>query len=337
MIDNYINHIAMVLDGSTSMEAIERQLVAVADQQIAYLAQRSKETNQETRASLYVFGSDRQERNKIECHAYDKDVLRLPSLMGLYKPYGWTPLIDATLKAIDDLEKTATLYGDHSFLIYVLTDGMENRSLAKGAELKRRIEGLPTEWTLACFVPDQIGKREAKQFGFPDDNIAIWNPNAKGMDEVGATIRTATDSYFSMRSTGVRGTKGLFALNTGDLTKATVTSTLSCLTPGQYRLLKVDEDESISSFVERKTKRAYKLGEAYYQLTKKEKVQAQKGIAIFGKKDRKVYTGQNARQLLGLPGHEVKVEPAATPDFDIFIQSTSVNRRLVQGTKLLIL
>jgi len=41
--------------------------------------------------------------------------------------------------------------------------------------------------------------------------------------------------------------------------------------------------------------------------------------------------------LLGLPDYEVKVNPAATPDFTIFIQSTSVNRKLLADTNLLIL
>jgi hypothetical protein len=33
-----------------------------------------------------------------------------------------------SLKSLDDLEQTATLYGDHAFLAFVLTDGQENSS-----------------------------------------------------------------------------------------------------------------------------------------------------------------------------------------------------------------
>lgn len=331
MIDNYINHIAMVLDGSGSMQGLAKEVVEVADQQVAYLAKRSQETNQETRVSLYVF----EDRNKIICHAYDKDVLRLPSLAGLYRAKGQTPLIDATIKALDDLGQTATLYGDHSFLVYVLTDGQENASSAQPYDLSGRIDRLPAEWTLACFVPDQIGKREAKQFGFPGDNIAIWD-TTKGLKEVGETIRRTTDAYFKMRSSGGRGTKNLFSIDTDALKKTVVTRALQKLGPGQFRLLKVDRDEPIASFVESKTQRPYKLGEGFYQLTVPVKVQAQKEIALYHKKEHAVYRGDSARQLLGLPDYEVKVEPANTPDFDIFIQSTSVNRKLLAGTKLLL-
>jgi len=332
MIDNYINHIAMVLDGSGSMSGLARQVVEVADQQVAYLAKRSQETNQETRVSLYVF----EDRNQIVCHVYDKDVLRLPSLSGLYRVKGQTPLIDATIKAIDDLEQTATLYGDHSFLVYVLTDGEENASSAKPYDLSARIERLPEEWTLACFVPNQLSKREAKQFGFPAENIAIWD-TTKGLKEVGESIRRTTDAYFTMRSSGGRGTKNLFSIDAGALTKSVVKRELQKLGPGQFRIYAVKEDVPIADFIEAKTRRAYKLGEAFYQLTVPVKVQASKEIALYHKKEHAVYKGENARQLLGLPDCEVKVKPAETPDFDIFVQSTSVNRKLLAGTKLLLL
>ena len=332
MIDNYINHIAMVIDGSGSMLRHEQEVVTVADQQVAYLAERSKETGQETRVSLYVF----EDRLNIKCHAYDKDVLRLPSLKNLYHARGReTPLIQATLQAVRDLEKTATLYGDHSFLVYVLTDGQENTG-ASSLSLQQKIVGLPEEWTLACFVPDQLSKREAKQYGFPADNIAIWNTDA-GVSEIGDSIRQATDSYFTMRSTGTRGTKNLFTLNTGAVKKTAVSKALSKLGPGQFRLLPVKSDTPIAPFIEKATKRPYKIGEAFYQLTVPVKVQAQKEIALYHRKDHSVYRGSDARTLLGLPDYEVKVQPAECKDFDIFVQSTSVNRKLLAGTKLLLL
>lgn len=332
VVDNYINHIAMVIDGSGSMQRHSAEVVAVADQQVAYLAERSKETGQETRVSLYVF----EDRHNIRCHAYDKDVLRLPSLKKLYHACGVeTPLIHASLKAISDLEKTATIYGDHSFLVYVLTDGKENAG-GNPAALKLKIDNLPEEWTLACFVPDQLSKREAKQYGFPADNIAIWNTDA-GVSEIGDSIRQATDSYFTMRSTGTRGTKNLFTLNTGAVKKTVVSKALNKLGPGQFRLLPVKSDTAIAPFIEKATRRPYKIGEAYYQLTVPVKVQAAKEIALYHRKDHSVYKGAEARTILGLPAYEVKVQPAECKDFDIFIQSTSVNRKLLAGTRVLLL
>lgn len=332
MSQNYINHIALVLDESSSMERLAREVVKVADNQIAYLAQRSKELDQETRVTVYTFA----DHHKIRCVFYDKDVLRMPSLAGVYKPYGSTALVDATAKAIDDLAKTPELYGDHAFLVYVLTDGQENNSRTSGSALTKIIGGLADNWTVAAFVPDANGKFEAKKFGFPADNIAIWDTNAKGLAEVGETIRQTTETFMTNRAVGVRGSKNLF--NMAPVSKQAVQAVVTtALHPGQYRLAPVKADGPISAFVEDLTHRPYRLGEAYYQLSKTEKIQPQKSIAIFDKKTRAVYTGPEARRVLGLPNHEVKVKPDYNPDLEIFVQSTSVNRKLIAGTNLLLL
>ncbi|MEU3878202.1 hypothetical protein AB0E87_30690, partial [Streptomyces sp. NPDC029704] len=84
---NYINHVALVLDASSSMSHLSQKVVEVADQQIAYLARRSQELDQETRVTVYVFA------DKVECVIYDKDVLRMPSLKQLYRVGGMTALL----------------------------------------------------------------------------------------------------------------------------------------------------------------------------------------------------------------------------------------------------
>lgn len=331
MIQNYINHIALVIDASSSMGGLSSEVVKVADNQIAYLAQRSKELDQETRITVYVFN------DTTRCLIYDKDVLRMPSLAGQFRADGMTALIDASIKAIEDLSKTPELYGDHAFLVYVLTDGQENRSRAKPADIASKLNLLKDNWTVAVFVPDQNGKFEAKKFGFPADNIAIWDTTKKGFNEVGEQIRAATDAFMTARATGLRGSKNLFNLNVAAIDKSKVAAMLPKLHPGQYRIADVADKGRIDTFVEGFTKRAYKLGEAFYQLSKPEKVQPQKSVALYDVKSKAVYTGADARRLLGLPDHEVKVSPASHPDFLIFVQSTSVNRNLVPGTKLLIL
>jgi hypothetical protein len=80
-----------------------------------------------------------------------------------------------------------------------------------------------------------------------------------------------------------------------------------------------------------------KRGAAFYQLMKKEdEVQDYKQIVIRDKKSKVVYSGANARQMLGLPYNgTVKVVPGNHGTYDIFIQSTSVNRKLVKGTQVL--
>lgn len=329
--ENYINHIGLVLDASGSMSHLSSQVTKVADNQIAHLAKRSKELDQETRVTVYAF-----QQKTVDCLIFDKDVLRLPSIASLYKIGGQTNLIDATLKAIQDLEDTSTLYGEHAFLLYVLTDGEENYSFAKPDDLSKRIAKLEENWTVATFVPNQTGVHEAKKFGFPSQNIAVWDTTSKGLSEVGETIRRTTDTFMTGRSKGVRGYKNLFQVDVVGLNAANL-SGLDRRGPGQFRRLEVKREGPIAAFIEYETGRPYRLGEAYYQLTKPVTIQASKTIALYKRKEHTVYHGDGARKLIGLPDHDVKVNPATHPDFDIFVQSTSVNRKLVPGTHVLML
>jgi hypothetical protein len=332
MSENYINHIALVLDASGSMNHIAREVIKVADAQIAYLARRSKELDQETRVSVYVFSSH------VRCVIYDKDVLRLPSIASHYRVSGNTALIDATLKSQSDLALTPEIYGDHAFLTYVLTDGEENSSRSGPEDLLRYMITLPDHWTVAVLVPDQRGKFEAKKFGFPADNIAVWDSTTvNGVVEVGETIRRATDNYMIARASGVRGSRSLFSTSPDALNSKTVKAAkLKPIASNGYKMLSVDERAPIREWVQRQGIE-FRLGIAFYQLTKTESIQAQKNIAILNRKTGKVYTGAQARDLLGLPQMEVRVKPDFNPDFDVFVQSTSVNRMLVPGTKLLVI
>lgn len=328
---NYINHIALVLDSSASMGYHANRLIEVADQQIAHLAQRSKDLDQETRVSVYTFN------NQVKCVTYDKDVLRLPSLREHYHPNGMTALVDATLLAIRDLKHTWEGYGEHAFLIYILTDGQENYSQANWRSLPDTFSFLPDHWTVACLVPDQLAKAEVKKFGFPADNVALWDAtSATGVIEAGATIRQATERFMTARAQGVRGTQALFSTGADAVNASTVKSNLTPLTRESYVLVPVPQTSVIKQFVQ-DCGYHYRVGCAYYQLMKSETIQPQKSIAIVERGTDKVYTGPDARALIGLPDLTVRVKPDHNPQYDVFVQSTSVNRKLLPGTRLLML
>ncbi|MEW9521958.1 VWA domain-containing protein [Streptomyces tubercidicus] len=340
---NYINHVALVLDASSSMSHLSRKVVEVADQQIAYLARRSKELDQETRVTVYVFA------DKVECVIYDKDVLRMPSLKQLYRVGGMTALLAATLKSQRELAQTAQLYGDHSFLTFVLTDGQENashrcvdaptgdpRELVQG--VVRMVETQEDNWTLAVLVPDQMGKREAMQCGFPKDNIAIWDATStQGLEEAGQVIQQATEKFMVGRSQGIRGSRAVFSMGAESVNKETIKAAgLTPVNPSEYHLIPVTREAEIRDWVI-ECGHSFRTGCAFYQLSKSEKIQAQKRIAVLEKKTDRVYTGPEARALLGLPDTEFRVKPDHNDDFTIFVQSTSVNRKLVPNTRLLLM
>lgn len=367
---NYINHIALVLDASLSMSRHADRVVEVADAEIRHIAEKSRELDQETRVTVYSFSDE------PRCLVYDKDALRLPSLAGLYEVRGNTALIAATWQALDDLEKTAQLYGDHAFLVYVLTDGEENVSRWSkvfdgpggggyrsrfdrtpygtsqlGRMLATRLQKLPENWTLGALVPDAQGRRHAEGFGFPADNVATWDATSdRGVEAaVAGTIRAATTSYMTGRASGVRGTKTLFAGGAAQVNaQARKAAGLRVVPRDTYELLGVGADDDgaeIRAFVERRTGAAYHTGRAFYQLSSRlggtksaEKIQPHKRIMVRDRKSGRVYAGGHARKLLGLPDNvEARVKPEDNEKYQVFVQSTSVNRKLVAGTKLLLL
>lgn len=338
---NYINHVALVLDGSSSMEYLEPTLVKVADDLIKHLARKSVELDQETRVTVYTFA------DAAECVIFDKDVLRLPSIAELYQPYGNTALRDATALSIEDLRQTMVKYGDHAFLTYVLTDGEENRSYKTTRTLFTALmENLRDNETVAALVPDENGVRYAKSVGFPEGNIAKWEVTKKGLEDVGTKITRSTDTFMESRVLGVRATKGIFTTGLDAVNKSTVNSKkLTPLPRDQYVLLDVKNnatDYAIRPWVEAQfdihdKPRKYEIGKAFYQLMKTETVQATKGVALQNIHSGRIYTGQEARDVLNLPNVDARVKPGQNDEYRIFVQSTSVNRKLIPGTKLLLL
>lgn len=339
---NIINHVALVLDASGSMSYHANSVVRVADDLVKHLATRSKEMDQETRVTVYTFSND------VECVIYDKDALRLPSIQGHYRISGMTALRDATMTAIEDLAHTWEGYGDHSFLIYVLTDGHENQSRRYSREqLQTRLVELPDHWTIGALVPDAGSVHEAKRQGFAAGNVTVWNTtSATGVEEVGEVIRAATNSYMTSRASGVRGTKSLFTVDANALNAQAVKAAhLTPLDPKSYVLIPVTADMAIKEFVEQATVN-YQVGKAFYQLNSGRKPKGRAGVIVQGNKQvivvekatNKAYGGDEARKLIGLPDHQVTVDPMKlNADFDVFIQSTSLNRKLFAGTKLLMM
>lgn len=345
----YTNHVAIIMDESSSMMYVRHQVVEAVDREIAGMAAESQKMNQETRVTIYAFSS----AGSIRCIVYDRDVLRLPSLKEHYLPDGMTALMDATGKAVEDLEKTPQIYGDHAFLLYVFTDGMENHSRAFSADsLRRRLEKLPENWTVAAFVPNSSGRRYVEQMGFPPGNVAVWDATSQqGVDDGVALMSASTSTYMQSRTTGVRGTKTLFAGGAGQVNAAERRAHgLRELAKTKYDLLTIDTDDlnrngvpglegrtavEIRPFVEDRAGQ-YVQGRAFYELVKTEKIQPQKVLLVRNRKSGRVYAG-DVRSMLGLPGHEVRVKPETNPEYQIFVQSTSVNRKLYEGTKVVLL
>jgi uncharacterized protein YegL len=333
-----INHVVFVLDASGSMRRHRAALLRVMKDQTAQLARRSEETGQETRISVYLFD------DVAQCVIFDMDVLRAPDLSDIYSVGGTTALIDATSLALDELARTATLHGDHAFLAYVLTDGGENASRRVTAtSLSHRLasDARLGNWTFACFVPGDEEARDAARFGFPAPNIIKWDTNSTdGMDSVGVTMASATDTFFTGRAAGTRSFQGgaLFSTGAEAVNVQTVAAAgLTPLDPKTYAMLPVRERQQTRPFV-MENGLVYVNGTVFYLFMKTEHIQPGKQLLVVRKSTNEVYAGPEARSLIGLPSDiTIKGKPTLNPDFDIFVQSTAPNRNLIPNTVCIVL
>lgn len=326
---NILNRICFSIDSSLSMSHLQDSVIKLFDNQVQNLIELSKQLNQEIRVSVYTFN------DTVKNLIFDVDVFRVKSLKGLYHPSGNTSLIDGSYIPITELSQTCQLYNENCFLVYIITDGEENASRKHtAADLTGLISSLPDNWTISSLVPSSQSKFLAVKYGFPSNNVEIWDTN--NIEKLDKNIINATTSYVKQTSVGIRSCSNLFSINTANLKESVVKKNLKELKSSEYQIFPVTKKIAIKPFVESWTK-DYISGSAYYELIKTEKIQRNKQIVVQNKLNGKVYGGAEGRKLLGLPDYEVKVNPIDHKDWIIYVQSSSVNRWLLPETNLLVM
>ena len=115
---------------------------------------------------------------------------------------------------------------------------------------------------------------------------------------------------------------------------------LTPVIPGRFQVMTVDENCDIKGFVTANGIE-FKKGRGFYELTKAETVQQYKEIIMQDKETGEMFNGSQVREKLGLQpqtlkgGVHEKLYAKDAKEFRIFIQSTSVNRKLIAGTTFL--
>jgi len=109
---------------------------------------------------------------------------------------------------------------------------------------------------------------------------------------------------------------------------------------GRFQVMGVDSEVAIKDFVLAQGVN-FKKGRGFYELTKSVEVQQYKEIILMDKTTGDMFSGSEARELLNLApqtssgGITERLRPGALNTYKVFIQSTSVNRKLLPGTSLL--
>ena len=251
-----------------------------------------------------------------------------------------TPLFDAVGSLVEQLQATPDANDpDVSFLVFTTTDGGENASRNySGQDIARLIKKLQMtdRWTFVFRVPHGY-KNQLTQYGIPEGNIQEWDQSEKGMTVSTAATASAFRGYYAARSAGATSTDKFYT----DMSTVSLKEVKSSLVDVSkevvvYEVGASNDGVQIRDFVEAQGYTFVK-GCAFYELSKTETVQDYKEIAIRDKKTGAVYSGYSARDLLGIPHTgDAKVAPGQHGQYEIFVQSTSVNRKLVKGTNLMI-
>lgn len=183
---------------------------------------------------------------------------------------------------------------------------------------------------------------ELDQFASVRDLIMAICYKQNAANDAGVGLKQL-DNEVRSRGDMSRSVDAIFAILLGrDTAKEMKKADLTAVPGGRFQVLYVDRDTDIKSFVEKQGLR-FRKGRGFYQWTKKETVQGYKEILLRSKATGDFFEGTRARDLMGLPPQTEKgsssanidLRPEKLAEYVAFVQSTSVNRRLIGGTYFL--
>jgi hypothetical protein len=336
-------HIAFCIDESGSIAAagITRPLVESYNQTVTDIRGSVLDEGQEASMTALAFG-DRVLHHRILYTGQQVQTVR-PLTVDDLNPTGMTPLFDSVFRAIKKLEELDDGKPDTSLVVSVITDGQENDSRDPGVKptIELMNEKINTDrWTFTFLVPNRTEERFCQEFGIPRGNVKGWDSKtARGTKEAGIVNSQAYATFFKQKSVvgaGKTMSTRSFYSDTSDLTVRTARKELSEITK-QVQFITASKETDIRNLIIDSGLQWIK-GAAFYQLIKTEKrVQEYKMVALRVKTSGKVYCGQQARDMLGIGNAvgTVRLVPGDHGKFDVFIQSTSINRKIPAGSEVM--
>lgn len=325
------NYISFVNDHSGSMVHIARAAMKDFNANITAVKDAASREMLDTVVSVAEVGLDH--LNPISVMVSNPHVL---TPKATWPTPGSTPLWTVTAQLIKMLTALPDADRDSvSFLVMMTTDGEATDGEQRRQELKNLMKPLHAtgRWSFVVRVPKGIGRGYRNQLvdlGIPAGNIQEWDTTAAGMEASTVTTTAAMSNYFSLRASGAKNTGAFYADASQVNLAALVDITKKC---SLYVVPEADSGIQIRDFIlQRRTQ--YLKGAAFYQLTKTEaRVSHTKLILVREQATGKLFGGVDARKMIGLPtDRNARLHPGDHKNYDIFIQSESINRKLVGGT-----
>ena len=341
MTEKLQTHVAFCIDESGSVSRIIKPLVEAYNQTVTDIRSSVLDEGQEASMTAMAFG-DRVLKHRILYVGQQVQTVK-PLSHNDFNPSGLTPLFDSVYRAIKKLEELDDGKPGTSFVVSTVTDGEENQSIDPGIPTTvREIEKKTAtdRWTFTFLVPNGREDIFSSRFNIPRGNVQGWDTKtARGTKEAFVVSSAAYGQFFKQKSAAGVGKKmssRSFYSNTSDLTVRTARSALSEIT-NQVMFLTAPKEYQIRNLII-DSGQPWIKGAAFYQLIKTEKkVQDYKMVALRVKTSGKVYCGQEARDMLGIGQAvgTVRLVPGDHGKFDVFIQSTSVNRKIPAGSEVM--
>lgn len=250
-----------------------------------------------------------------------------------WRASGSTPMHGALYSALQMVNDMPDIRRpDVSVLVMMTSDGAFTDFASP--ELLSLVANLKAtgRWTFVARLPSRGDRRKVELLGIPEENILSWETSVKGMETASARTQAAVGEFFRARSAGAKASSSFYAdasqVNLAALEDISKKVSL-------YVVPQEANGIEIRDFV-LKHRMEYLKGAAFYQLTKTEsKVSHTKQVLVRDRATGKIFAGAEARKMIGLPtDRNARLHPGDHKNFDLFIQSESVNRKLVGGTGL---
>lgn len=335
------NIIGFSRDHSGSMRSLAHLARQDYNEQLRKIKAAALAQNQETLITTVTIGVGSRPVVGLECENTPIESVR--EITSYPADAAGTPMIESVFELIHRMSAAPGANDpDTSLLVMITTDGQETERRDRGRELASLIQRLQAtdRWTFVFRVPKREGVREMTRLGLmvPGVNVYEWDTTEKGIKASTQANAEAFTEYFTARASGMKRTSKFYA-NAADVSIEDAKKELVDISNQVqfFDVLSKDDQSLIRPFVEHITGNPMIRGAAFYQLCKTEpKVQANKRIAIQDKNTGTVFAGDAARHMLALPTvGTVRLAPDDLGDWNVFIQSTSVNRKLDAGTKLM--
>lgn len=332
-----LTDVIFVLDRSGSMSGLYDRAADNLQNQINEI-KKVADANNTYRISVINFDST------VDTTLRAKNVVEVGGARGLYLlPNGWTRLNDAIIEAISLTEQLDTGDAQHAFLISIVTDGDENRSRATVHSVLNQVKlKTATDRYTFVYAGPNGSSRYALSIGIGPGNATEWEQTAAGIQFLGVTTNNSLNTYTNSRSLGMTNSTSFYAApvtKDANAFAAKLDDKLDDVS-AQVKVERVTNSDPavIAKFCQKKFG-SFPKGHIYYQLTESEKVQDYKKLIVQDTTTGAFYTGNKAKSLLGVPNFQgtVRIKPGALGEFKIFVQSTSVNRKLNPNTAVVYL